>query len=104
MTTKKVILLSAATYFALNTITWLIGWLIWPIGFLAVWLFLGHIARKMSSLTHIKDDKAWNYIICNLVPPIVIMILFLEDSEKFLKRFNLPKFRNPFVWPEKEEK
>ncbi len=101
MTTKKVILLSAATYFALNTIGWLLGWLVWPLGILAVWMFLGHIARKMSAHTLMENDNAWNYIMCNLFPPIAIGILLIEEKDIFFKKFNLPKFRNPFVWPEK---
>ena len=101
MTTKKVILLSTSTYFALNTIIWLLGWLVWPIGILAVWLLCGHFARKMTRYANGPDDKGWNYIVCNLCGPLVIMIIFIAEFDIFTEKLKFPQFRNPFVWPEK---
>jgi hypothetical protein len=112
LTTKKVILLSAATCLALNSIVWLLGWLAWPIVFIGGWFLLGCVARKISSYTHMKNDWAWNYLFSSAFPPITIMVSLLNDWREIsygLKQeyniFNrLPKFQNPFVWPEKEEK
>lgn len=101
MTTKKVILLSAATYFALNTITWLIGWLIWPIGFLAVWLSCGYLAwRIYKKYTGCSRDLGMFL----LFGPLWLMCVFFDYKEEILAEIGFPKFRNPFVWAEKEEK
>lgn len=111
MTTKKVILLSAVTCLAINLIVWLLEWLTGPLVFLGGWLLLGCVARKLTSYTLMKNDWAWNYLFSNACPPIAILMALMSDWGKIcygLKQeyniFNrLPKFRNPFVWPEKSE-
>ncbi len=102
---KTTIIASIATSLITVIIYQMLSW--WVI-LLGVWVFLGFVARKISSLTHMKNDPFWNYGFCNVVPPIIIAIqlpeVWSELKEKYSSIFNkLPKFRNPFVWAEKSD-
>jgi len=96
MTLKNTILVSAAIYFVINFILWAAGWMIWPI----VWLIIGHIGIKV-------DEKYSGYVswlgVSVILGPIVFIVSVAENWELITKDFNLPKFRNPLVWPEKSE-
>lgn len=100
MTNKKVIFISAATCLAINTITWLIGWLAWPVVFLGLWFVAGYLGHKI--------DKKFNN---NNYESLVFFLIFgpmwlacsINDNWQRLREGlpKLPKFRNPFFWPEK---
>lgn len=102
---KRTIIISAVTTVLVNFLLYILsGWVI----FLLAWIALGFLARKISSYGDMKNSNGWNYFCCNVFPPIIILIeLFDKDNEykvhfgKFIPK--LPKFRNPFVWPEKSE-
>lgn len=99
MTTKKVILLSSVTYLAINITTWLLGWLIWPVIFIGAWAGSGYLGRYIYK-THTNDSSdLWMFL---LFGPIWLACI-LNDYWPSIKRdlTFLPKFRNPFVWPEK---
>ena len=101
MTTKKVILLSAAICLAINLIVWLLGWLIWPIGFLAVWLSCGYLGWRIDKkYTRCSHDLGMSLYF----GPICLMCAFFDYKREILAEIGFPKFRNPFVWAEKEEK
>lgn len=100
---KKTIITAAITTVLVNFLLYLLsGWAI----FLMVWIALGFWARKIAIKDSVYDDPVvyglvWVVPICVLISEATCkdstdkIMLFIKDK--------LPKFRNPFVWPEKSE-
>lgn len=105
MTLKNAILISAATYFVLNFILWAMGWLVWPV----LWIASGYASIKVWEWS---NRERYNFfygldvgekIICLTMGPILGIVAFFLDgvhTVSWPKWF--PKIRNPFIWPEKE--
>lgn len=103
MNTKHTIIISAATCLVVNFALWLLGSLIWPIGFIAFWLGTGHLSwlieKSYASWRHyehiLNSERIGHY----LFGPIWMILNFFEYKESILSGKNwFPKIRNPFVW------
>lgn len=101
MTTKTAIITSAATCLVVHFLLWLLGWLVWPLAFLGLWIGAGHLSWVMQKnfdygrdKDFISKSKPLHYL-----GGIVWMVLsFLEYSGEILSKYKLPSIRNPFVW------
>lgn len=106
MNIKTTILISAATFFVLNFILWAVGWLIWPI----IWASSGIALLKLGDWLSVAQIQSpwWIKTLAALLGPIMILALVISSFSgeffdfKKLGILNLPKVRNPFIWPEKE--
>lgn len=102
---KTTIITSIVTTLAVNLFLAVAGPFTYTLLFLVAWGLMGWLARKISSYTWVKNDWPWNYIFCNVVPPIAIAVV-IGDAIDSLKRdyaeifSKIPSFRNPFVWSE----
>lgn len=106
MSLKNTILISAATFFVLNFILLAVGWMIWPI----IWASSGIALLKLGDWLSVAQIQSpwWIKTLAALLGPIIILPLVISSLSgeifdlKKLGILNLPKIRNPFIWPEKE--
>lgn len=103
---KTTIIISAATCLATHLALWMLGWVIWPI----LWVISGLLLLKLGD--YLSGDEATGFgakIVCGVLGPILLVAMIIAhlDSTPFdfskLNLPSLPKFRNPFVWPEKND-
>lgn len=99
---KKTIIVSAITTILVNCILQILGWWIWPIIIICIWIYSGKfcfwVEEKFNfgTLTEKEKNEAkyWG--------PIAWIGFIYCYWEELNKKF-IPKFRNPFFWPEKSE-
>ena len=88
MTTKQTILIAAATYFTLEFSIWALGWMIYPMA----WLALGYASARYDLWL---DEKRWPTLdnelnwFWVLFGPLIGIIAFLDTGKDYIN-FNLP--------------
>jgi hypothetical protein len=101
MTLKNTILISAVTYFVLNALVWVLGWMVWPIAIFILWkpsARLFFFLEEKLSLGSTKEEakrkleKSGPFLFFN----------FAESYYDKIAEKYFPSIRNPFIWPEKE--
>jgi len=102
---KKTILISAATYLIMELFFWAAGWMIWPI----IWIGLGYASIKIwewleaKMFPHDPTLPVGAKIVALILGPIMGMVSFAIEGWKYVDwPKKIPKFRNPFFFPEKE--
>jgi len=70
------------------------GWMVWPI----IWVGSGYAAQKYVENHDGKKMEGEERYYFLLGPVLVLICLGFWIAENF----EFPKFRNPFIWPEKE--
>jgi len=100
MTTKKVILLSAATHLSINISFWLIGWMIWPLLFIGLWLASGYFAYKLYKHYYPHSDDVFHMAL--IYGPLWLLFTLADNWKENIDYLRtkgfLPKVRNPFIW------
>lgn len=99
---KKTIITAVITTVLVNCILQILGWWIWPIIIICIWIYSGKLCfwveEKFNFGTSTEKEKKSSFYFGPF-----IWIGFFDLYWKELKERFIPKFRNPFVWPEKSE-
>ncbi len=99
---KTTILTSVVTSLLTYLIVNVLGWWIWPIIIIGGWFAIGRLclwAEKKSGWGKTKEDQTFFFKNAGIGTAIAFVCCYWEElNKKFV-----PKFRNPFVWPEKFE-
>lgn len=96
MTTKKTIIISAATCLVVNLALYLMGWLVWPL----LWVGCGYLAcflDKKYSYSPMDGSLKFAFY---LIGPIGLIIALVCLSDRIIEDYKVkfPKIRNPFFW------
>lgn len=106
MTIKNTILISAATHLVLNFIIWTLGWMIWPVIIICIWMICGHLGWMIEkNFAPWKDNPRLLYMgrwSQYALGPVSVLYQVMEYGSDIFSMPIFPKFRNPFVWQQKE--